>query len=214
LNNYLIGKKVILYFTQNPYPGKTGTHKRCLAIIDAFQQLGYQITFLSHAEYGPYSWDQESRQYFEEKNVEVVLYQSSPADQAFMAQAQLENQDVLNLEYHCPPGLAGLFKKTYESLRPDVVFIFYAYSSGLLQALDTTECLTIVDSIDLVSLSSMLQQKLLPFLGVPPYDPLHTAPAVVSEDFSSSSISPQVIKNLNYMTFMIAHLQCLSTRLN
>jgi len=165
LNNYLIGKKVILYFTQNPYPGKTGTHKRCLAIIDAFQQLGYQITFLSHAEYGPYSWDQESRQYFEEKNVEVVLYQSSPADQAFMAQAQLENQDVLNLEYHCPPGLAGLFKKTYESLRPDVVFIFYAYSSGLLQALDTTECLTIVDSIDLVSLSSMLQQKLLPFWG-------------------------------------------------
>lgn len=183
MNNNLIDKKAILYFTQNPYPGKTGTHKRCLAIIDAFQQLGFQITFISHAEYGPYSWDQESRQYFEEKNVEVVLYHSSPTDQAFVAQAQLTNQDVLNLEYHCPPGLAELFKKTYESLRPDVVFIFYAYSSGLLQNIETSKCLTIVDSIDLVSLSSMLQHKLLPLLGSPPYGPLHTGFDVVREDF-------------------------------
>jgi len=176
-------KKVLLYFSQNPYPGKTGTHKRCLTIINAFRQLGFQLIFLSHAEYGPYSWDQESQHYFEEKNVKVILYHSSPADQAFVAQAQLENPDVLNLECHCPPGLAGLFKEAYESLRPDVVFTFYVYSSGLLQDIDTSDCLTIVDSIDLVSLSSMLQQQLLPVLGPPPYEPWSVHPAVVNENF-------------------------------
>ncbi len=197
MKNYT--RKVLLYFTQNPYPGKTGTHKRCLTIIDAFQQLGYQITFLSHAEYGPYSWNQESRQYFEGKSVEVVLYHSSPIDQAFVAQAQLNNQDVLNLEYHCPPGLAGLFKKTYESLRPDVVFIFYIYSSGLLQAIDASDCTTIVDSIDLVSLSSALQQKLLPVLGPPPYEPWSVHPLSVNESFFSQlSLTPS---NLEYSLY-------------
>lgn len=183
MNNNLIDKKVILYFTQNPYPGKTGTHKRCLTIINAFQQLGCRITFLSHAEYGPYSWDQESLRYFEEKKVTVVLYHTSQADTIFAAQAQSKNPDVLNLKYHCPPGLAALFKKTYDSLEPNVVFIFYAYSSGLLHAINTSECLTVLESIDLVSLSSMLQQQLLPRLGPPPYDPRCVNPVVVSEDF-------------------------------
>lgn len=202
MNNNLIGKKVILYFNQNPYPGKTGTHKRCLAIIDAFQQLGYQITFLSHAEYGPYFWDQESRQYFDRKNVEVVLYHSSPTDRAFVAQAQLNNQDVLNLECHCPPGLAGLFKKIYELLKPDVVFIFYVYSSGLLQAIDASDCTTIVDSIDLVSLSSVLQQKLLPVLGPPPYEPWSVNPLVVNESFFSQlSLTPSNLEFSLYDLF-------------
>ena len=202
MNDYFASKKVILYFTQNPYPGKTGTHKRCLTIINAFQQLGCQITFLSHAEYGPYSWDQESLRYFEEKKVAVVLYHTSQADKIFAAQAQSKNPDVLNLEYHCPPGLAGLFKKTYESLRPDVVFIFYVYSSGLLQALDTTECLTIVDSIDLVSLSSALQQKLLPALGPPPYEPWSVNPSVVNESFFSQlSLTPSNLEFSLYDLF-------------
>lgn len=176
-------KKVLLFFTQNPYPGKTGTHKRCLTIISALQQLGCHVTFFSHAEYGPYKWDQDSHRFFEEKDVTVVLYKSNEADEVFSANAHAKNPNHLNLAYHCPPGLVAQFKNVYNSVKPDIVFIFYAYSSGLLSAIDPSICLTIMDSIDLVSLSSMLQHRLSALLGPPPYNPLQVNSAVVDEDF-------------------------------
>ncbi len=176
-------KKILLFFTQNPYPGKTGTHRRCLTIINALQHLGCHVTFFSHAEYGPYRWDQESLGHFYEKNVDVILYKSNDVDKLFSANAHAQNPDQLNLAYHCPPGLASQFRDAYNTLKPDVLLVFYAYSSGLLSTIDTSSCITVMDSIDLVSLSSTMQRVLNAHLGEPPYDPLCADPVVVDEMF-------------------------------
>ena len=176
-------KRVLLFFTQNPYPGKTGTHRRCLTVINALQQLGCRVTFFSHAEYGPYRWDQESLGYFYNKDVDITLYKSNDNDKLFSAYAYEQNPDLLNLAYHCPPGLTSQFRDVYNTLKPDIVLVFYAYSSGLLSAIDTSSCITVMDSIDLVSLSSMMQLVLGAHLGEPPYDALHINPAISNESF-------------------------------
>lgn len=105
-------KKVLLFFTQNPYPGKTGTHRRCLAAIDAFLLLGYQVTLYSHAHYGPFRWDESSLDYFNGKGVRVELYMLSEADRLFASKAWNNNPGTLNLDVHTPRELwrnSGLY---------------------------------------------------------------------------------------------------------
>lgn len=177
------GSRVLLYFVQNPYPGRTGTQKRCLTIINALQQLGCQVTLFSHSEYGPYRWNHESYDYFQDKGVEVILYTPSQADEQFSADAYAQSPDYLNLRYHCPPGLVAQFSTVFNTLKPDVLFIFYAFSSGLIKDFDLSNCLTIMDSIDLFSLSCKLQYALNVHLGHTPHDPLRINQAVIDEDF-------------------------------
>lgn len=176
-------KKILLFFAQNPYPGKTGTHKRCLNVIDAFLQLGYEVTFFSHAQNNPYCWDEPSVCYFIGKGVNVELYVPSQNDENFVSHAWQQNPNILNIAYHCPPGIVAQFKTLFNRLQPDIVFVIYVYSFGLISGLDLSRCLTIVDSNDLVSLSWQLFNTLYAHLGTPPYDPLTVFPALLSEDF-------------------------------
>ena len=177
------GSRVIVYFAQNPYPGKTGTHKRCLNVIDAFLQLGYEVTFFSHAHNNPYCWDEPSVCHFIGKGVNVELYVPSQNDEDFVSHAWQQNPNILNIDYHCPPGIVYQFKTLFNKLQPDIVFVIYVYSFGLISGLDLSRCLTIVDSNDLVSLSGQLFNTLYAYLGTPPYDPATVFPALLCEDF-------------------------------
>lgn len=179
-------QKVLLYFAQNPYPGKTGTHKRCLDVIDAFLQMGFEITLFSHVEYDPYYWDEQSIQHFTKKGVKVELYFSSQSDQLYAAHARQQNPDILNLDIHCPPGVVAQYRTLFNKLQPDIVFNIYVFSYGLLAGLDLSSCITIVDSIDLVSISGQLFELMNASLGTPPYNPRTTNPALLQEDFFNS----------------------------
>lgn len=141
------------------------------------------MTFFSHAVYGPYRWDQESHDYFQKTGVDVVLYRPNQADEQYSADAYAQAPDYLNLDYHCPPGLVAQFSNVFSALKPDVLFVFYAFSAGLLSAVDVSSCLTIMDSIDLFSLNCKLQHVINVYLGLPPYDPLQVNQAVIDENF-------------------------------
>jgi hypothetical protein len=53
-------KKVLIFFPHNPYPPKTGAHKRCLAIISGLQELGLNVILISSTLYSETRWDEKS----------------------------------------------------------------------------------------------------------------------------------------------------------
>lgn len=77
--------KILFFFPHNPYPPKSGAHKRCLEILAGLKELGCAVTLLSSTLSSETQWDSSSIQHLEENLVkEVRVYQPSALDYWFL----------------------------------------------------------------------------------------------------------------------------------
>ena len=178
-----VKKKGLIFFPQNPYPAKTGAHKRCLAMLQGLRKLGYELTLFSYNSSG-YPWEEESLRYLhDETGIEVVIYEVTQADQRFIHSMSGINTGVVNWNVFTPPGMAESFCRLFIQLNPHLTLINYAYWAGLAQGEEFNCVLKMIDSHDLVTLSTRMWQLVGDCLKDPPFSPHTVAASLLEEDF-------------------------------
>src|SRR5262245_791380 len=78
-------KKILLFFPHNPYPHRSGAHRRCLETFAALRQLGHEVLFVSATVSSETSWCQSSIDSLVQKYVnEVKVYEQTAEDQGYV----------------------------------------------------------------------------------------------------------------------------------
>ena len=49
--------KVLFFFPHNPYPAKSGAHKRCLEMLSGLRELGCEVTLMSSTLSSETPWE-------------------------------------------------------------------------------------------------------------------------------------------------------------
>jgi len=181
-------KKGLIFFPQNPYPAKTGAHRRCLAVLRGLRGLGYEATLFSYKLSGSYPWQEKSIRYLhDEMGVNVMVYEDTPADHQFIHSMNSVSTGVVNWNLFTPPGMIENFRQLFIELRPDITIINYAYWAGLARGDEFNCALKIIDTHDLVTLSTRMWQLAGGYLKDPPFSPQKVDPHLLEEDFYKKS---------------------------
>jgi hypothetical protein len=162
--------KVLFFFPHNPYPAKSGAHKRSLEMLMGLKELGCKVTLLSaHISSGT-PWSDASIRELEKNYVEkVYIYETSFLDRKILRvldkfYRETKRKPSLASIFHTPPGMRAWFSDMVEKTSPHFVLMNYAHWDGLLKhkALKSIPC--IIETHDLLTLNSQMQATLTPHL--------------------------------------------------
>ena len=178
-------KNVLVFFPHNPWPPRSGAHKRCLEVLSGLRELGCEVTLLSSAFSTDTKWEASSVTELRKQLVRnVLVYEATPADYRFVSYVRRAyiwkgrllrlvgrghpsaGEMPVNSRVHTPPGMRRWFKRSLEEISPDVILMNYAYWDGLIEHRRLERMTRVIDTIDMVSLNARMQQSLraaLPF---------------------------------------------------
>ena len=179
-------KKALVFFPHNPYPPQTGAHKRCMEMLEALKELGYDITLFSYPAFADNPWESSSINDLQNKfGVKVVIYPGSQADGEYMAQVNATSRGAFNWEIYTPPGLRDSFRQLFVTLSPQVVITNYSLWGKLAIGDEFKSAVTIIDTIDLFTLNLKMRQAVGRYIGNSSIAPHQINPKVLEEDFYS-----------------------------
>lgn len=145
-------KAAIVFFPHNPYPARSGAHRRCLSMLSALQTIGYEVTLFSSTQFTDTPWTPESIHYFQSMlNIRVELHEPTEFDYQYTAYAGERVGQVVNFAMFTPPGLRDRFRQLFQAIAPDLVMINYSLWGGLAVAEEFQSALRVIDTIDLYS---------------------------------------------------------------
>lgn len=185
----LVSIKVLIFFPHNPYPPRSGAHKRCLEIFTGFKELGYEVTLLSSTLLSDTKWESSSIQNLEADWVKKVLvYEPTKLDYRFISLIKKFNRFFkrelsLNSLVYSPPGMRQWFTKILQEVKPKVVLINYAFWDGLLNHRKVSSLVRVTETHDLVTLNNQMRQALEKHLPSLPIRIDQVDEKVLQEDF-------------------------------
>jgi glycosyltransferase involved in cell wall biosynthesis len=171
-----MARKVLIFLPHNPFPPRTGAHKRFLEIAGGFAELGCSITLAGSTLISETAWatfPQERPRWASH----VVLHDATWLESLFLHTGRLANRLVtrtnslrrskgnilenqLALKALCPGSLRRRFDQLIQEQQPDIVLINYALWDNLLNHDRYAATTRIVDAIDLVSVNSQMRHAL------------------------------------------------------
>jgi len=166
--------KVIFFFPHNPWPPRTGAHKRCLEMLAGLQEIGCEVTLLSSTISSETKWERSSIEVLNtDFGVNVHVYEGTMLDLKFKTLVRnlyqiLKRNPPINSLRHSPPGMRHWFKGVFTKIWPDIVIISYAYWDRLLDQRMRKMAVCVIDSIDLLTLNMQMRHALKKYLPVPP----------------------------------------------
>jgi glycosyltransferase involved in cell wall biosynthesis len=94
-------KKVLVFFPHNPWPPRSGAHRRCLGIIGGLRDLGYHVTLASSVLSTDNPWSDASIEGLTKQGLSSVhVYETTTGDHEFlslMTQLRATTKSVANL---------------------------------------------------------------------------------------------------------------------
>ncbi|HVY72271.1 MAG TPA: carbamoyltransferase C-terminal domain-containing protein, partial [Verrucomicrobiae bacterium] len=174
-------RRALVYFHSNPYPARSGAHRRCLCLLDGLRELGYEITLASSDLFTDQPWNDESIFGLKRSHgVSARIHFATPADRRHASDSA--KRDAL-WDLYTPPGLVKHFRELFAELSPELVVINYAYCSGLVAAPEFARVTKIVEMHDLVTLSGGMARAAAAELPAPPLAPSSVALRFLDERF-------------------------------
>jgi glycosyltransferase involved in cell wall biosynthesis len=77
--------KILIFFPHNPWPPRSGAHRRCLEIIDGSKKLGHHVALASSTLSSEIPWEESSVAGLKKAGVsDVHVYETTTADQEFL----------------------------------------------------------------------------------------------------------------------------------
>jgi glycosyltransferase involved in cell wall biosynthesis len=181
-----MARKALVFFPHNPYPPRSGAHRRCMSMLRALQAIGYEITLLSSAQFTDSPWMPESITYLQDEcGFTVKVHEPTEFDHRYTAYFQAKQSYGISFARYTPPGLRAEFQSLFRRLSPDLVLVNYALWGGLAIGAAYRSVLTMIDTIDLYSRNLKMNDALNPYLRAFPLHPKDVDPLFVSEDFFS-----------------------------
>ena len=184
-------KKVLIFLPQNPYPPRSGFHKRCLEVIDGFRELGCEITLAGSTQTTEQPWTAPGIRSVKSDGIkEVEIYEPGLLDRQVARGLRRfyglnRKTPPLASMIHTPPGFRRWFARLVKRTSPDLVVINYAFWGGLLDGLGrrAKPVVKVMETIDLLSLNSQMWQLLEKHLPPPPVDASAIDDQILEEDF-------------------------------
>jgi Glycosyl transferases group 1 len=162
--------KVLFFFPHNPYPPKSGAHKRSLEMLMGLKELGCKVTLISSHISACTPWSDDSVRALEKDYVEkVYIYEASFLDQKFLKvldkfYRETKRKPSLASVFHTPPGMRRWFSNVVEQTSPNFILMNYAHWDGLLKHRTLKSIPRIIETHDLLTLNGQMQANLTPHL--------------------------------------------------
>ncbi|MEA5448425.1 glycosyltransferase [Leptolyngbya sp. CCNP1308] len=190
-----MSKQALVFFPHNPYPSRSGAHRRCLSVLRALQSIGYEITLLSSEQFTDNPWTRESIKYLEDRlRITVKVHKPTELDIDYTRLAGRGMNSAVKFSMFIPPGLRQYFRDTFNQICPDLVFVSYSLWGGLAIGDEFKLTLRILDTIDLYSQNIKMCHALNQYISSTPIDAKQISPEFTNEQFFSEidiSASPE-----------------------
>jgi glycosyltransferase involved in cell wall biosynthesis len=178
-------KKVLVFFPHNPSPPRTGAHKRCLEIVGGLRDLGCEVSLLSSTLSTDTDWKASSVVELKQLVREVYIYEGTPADHSYTRrlrkahwlQGRLEGlfgrtrpnagELPVSSRSFSPPGMRRWFRGLVNQIDPDIIVMNYAHWDKLMDHRRPASAISVIDTIDMVSLNGKMQKAVRESLPVP-----------------------------------------------
>ena len=165
-------KKVLFFFPHNPFPAKTGAHKRCLELLTGLKELGCHVTFAS-STFTPSDqlWSSATVSAIQsELGCTVTLHTAGYLDRKLTGirngLGRFATQEARQYHPFVSVGMKSWFTRVAEICMPDIVFINYMYYDRMIDRSSLTFQASIVEIHDLVTLNSKMQEAIVDVIGI------------------------------------------------
>jgi len=162
--------ETIVFFPHNPYPPRTGAHKRCLEILSGLKKLGCNITLISSTLSSETKWDKKSIEGLCSNLVEkVYIYQENVFDHRYRQLLSKYYKTIhkglpINSSLKSPPGMRSWFRHILREKEPNLLVMNYAYWDGLINHQKKIADKKIIDTHDIISINKQMWQALNRYL--------------------------------------------------
>ncbi|GBF80946.1 glycosyltransferase family 4 protein [Aphanothece sacrum] len=164
-------KKVVLFFPHNPWPPKSGAHKRCLEIISGLKEIDCEIFLLSSTLSSENQWKESSIDALKKKFVkDVLIYHPNKWDSYSIKLNQkfytfLKINPPLNSGINSPIGICLWSSKIIREIVPDIIFMNYCYWDKLINHREFQSIRRVIETHDLVTINTKMRDIISPYLS-------------------------------------------------
>ena len=150
---------VLVYFPHNPWPPRTGAHRRCLQMLDGLVEIGARVHLASTRQFSDQPWTEDAIGVLQARGLQRVWLH-----RCFRGQARLERWEARyrgREEWHfCSLWLRRWFGSLVRRLNPASIVIHYALADRLLDHVRFTGIRRIIEMHDLFSVNNQMNAGL------------------------------------------------------
>ena len=157
-------KQVLFFFPHNPYPPRTGAHKRCLEMLKGLKEIGCEVTFVSSVLCTDNPWQRSSVEALRGNWVKSIELQETTPTQRMMLGGLRKGyryflgNPTVNHRLYFSLGLSHWFSTVLRDLAPDTIFMNFAYWDALVDHEQSRSIIRIIETHDLLSLNEQMRQ--------------------------------------------------------
>jgi glycosyltransferase involved in cell wall biosynthesis len=146
---------VLVYFPHNPFPSRTGAHRRCVQMLDALVHLGARVHFASTNQFSDQPWTQEAISALRARGLEGVwLYQRFRGQGRLeLCEARYMGADIRNFYSW---WVRRWFSSLVDRLHPSTVVVHYAVADRLLNHVRYSKIYRIIEMHDLLTVNAQI----------------------------------------------------------
>lgn len=205
--------RVLVFFPHNLFPPRSGAHHRCLQVTTGLRELGAEVVLASSSHTSETKWVAISEQEQRAAGISrLEVHKSNPWDARYIRWSNKLDQwrrrsTSLALVNYAPPGLRRWFEQLAKSVGADVVLINYAFWGGLVTPTLHQESISVMDTLDLVSLYRPRFMVMEKFLVEPPFSPARADPTFLAENFFDAyefAVAPEEYQIYDRFKYTIA----------
>lgn len=184
-----MSSKILFFFPHNPYPARSGAHKRCLEMLSGLRELGFQVTLMSSPLSSETSWTTASIEALKANWVtDVSIYEPTRLERKSLSVLHryyryTKQTPPISSWLNTPLGMRQWFDKEFRIIKPDTIFMNYAYWDKLFSSSKFSSARKIMDSLDLVTLNAAMQGAIKEHLIAPISPTAAIDQSVLKEDF-------------------------------
>ena len=220
-------KRALVFVPHNPWPPKSGAHKRYLETITGLNELGFKVTLAGSVIGTDNKWEPASKEALKKGWVdEVHVHQPVEEDFKFVHRLKSfydldysfipvlrklhlvsEREASLSSRIRTVPSMRRWFDQIIEKTNPDLIFMNYVLWDPLVNHQKWRSITRIMETIDLFSLNRRMWNALEEFLPARPINPADVSDEVVQEDFFQRlniAVDPDEFKIYDQYSYTIA----------
>lgn len=168
-----MSSKILFFFPHNPYPARSGAHRRCLEVLSGLKKLGFQVTLMSSTLSSETIWETASIEVLKANWVtDISIYEPTLLDRKLDSLLRFyyllpKQRPPLSSQFNTPLGMRYWFEQNFLKTQPDIIFMNYAYWDRLFSSHTLSSARKIIDIHDLVTLNSAMQAAVRAYLPLP-----------------------------------------------
>lgn len=181
--------RVLVFFPHNPFPPRSGAHRRCIEMLAGLRELGHTVTLASSEYTTETKWHSiAEHDYIAAGRPRLEIHTPTRGDWRFnhyaqLAQRYLPRRQPLSSRQYILPSMPLWFERLAETTQAEFVLNSYAFYDKLVSARLHTRQRCAIDMYDFATQFQPRRIALENALPPPPFSPEQIDPTLLDETF-------------------------------